>query len=70
MTPDLGQGGCQAIEDAVTLTCLLRTSGSIPDALARYANCAVVAPNLRAVPGSAFVRASASVQRWAPPVTV
>jgi FAD-dependent urate hydroxylase len=37
MTPDLGQGGCQAMEDAYVLTnCLLTTNISIEDALQRY----------------------------------
>ena len=36
-TPDLGQGGCQAIEDAWELTnALLTTNISVPDALQRY----------------------------------
>jgi 2-polyprenyl-6-methoxyphenol hydroxylase-like FAD-dependent oxidoreductase len=36
MTPDLGQGACQALEDAVVLTsCLCRTN-SIPEALQQY----------------------------------
>lgn len=36
-TPTLGQGGCQAIEDAESLTrCLLTTTISVPDALKRY----------------------------------
>jgi 2-polyprenyl-6-methoxyphenol hydroxylase-like FAD-dependent oxidoreductase len=34
MTPDLGQGGCQAVEDAVVLAAALRSGG--PDALQRY----------------------------------
>ena len=38
MTPDLGQGGCQAFEDAVTLGALLggAESADVPAALARY----------------------------------
>jgi FAD-dependent urate hydroxylase len=37
MTPDLGQGGCQAMEDAYVLaSCLLSTNLSIEDALQRY----------------------------------
>ena len=39
MTPDLGQGGCQAIEDAVTLVTLLtgaQTTNGIARALNRY----------------------------------
>jgi FAD-dependent urate hydroxylase len=36
-TPDLGQGGCQAIEDAwVLATTLLTTNLSVADALKRY----------------------------------
>jgi FAD-dependent urate hydroxylase len=37
MAPDLGQGGCQALEDALVLAqYLTSTTRSIPDALARY----------------------------------
>lgn len=38
MTPDLGQGACQAIEDAVTLAALLDLAdkATVPDALERY----------------------------------
>jgi FAD-dependent urate hydroxylase len=37
MSPDLGQGGCQAMEDAWVLTHYLSsTTGSVPDALRRY----------------------------------
>jgi FAD-dependent urate hydroxylase len=37
MSPDLGQGGCQAMEDAWVLThYLTSTTHSVPDALARY----------------------------------
>jgi len=37
MSPDLGQGGCQALEDAWVLTHFLTsTNRSVPDALARY----------------------------------
>jgi FAD-dependent urate hydroxylase len=37
MSPDLGQGGCQAMEDAWVLTHFLTsTTHSVPDALARY----------------------------------
>jgi FAD-dependent urate hydroxylase len=37
MAPDLGQGGCQALEDAVVLArCLALASGPIESALARY----------------------------------
>jgi FAD-dependent urate hydroxylase len=37
MAPDLGQGGCQALEDALVLALHLVTNDrSVPDALARY----------------------------------
>ena len=36
MTPDLGQGACQAFEDAVTLAAVLGDVTDVPAALARY----------------------------------
>ncbi|MFF4805532.1 FAD-dependent monooxygenase [Streptomyces sp. NPDC001351] len=36
MTPNLGQGACQALEDAVTLTAVLGTESTVEAALARY----------------------------------
>ena len=36
MTPDMGQGACQAIEDAVILADCLAGSGDIPPALGAY----------------------------------
>jgi 2-polyprenyl-6-methoxyphenol hydroxylase-like FAD-dependent oxidoreductase len=36
MTPNLGQGGCQAIEDAVVLGHLAATAADVPTALAGY----------------------------------
>jgi 2-polyprenyl-6-methoxyphenol hydroxylase-like FAD-dependent oxidoreductase len=36
MSPDLGQGGCQAIEDAVVLADALRTDADVTGALASY----------------------------------
>lgn len=37
MTPNLGQGGCQALEDALTLaTCLHAQPDNVPDALQQY----------------------------------
>ncbi|MER7493062.1 FAD-dependent monooxygenase [Streptomyces pharetrae] len=36
MTPNLGQGACQALEDAVTLTAALATEPAVDAALARY----------------------------------
>jgi FAD-dependent urate hydroxylase len=36
MAPDLGQGGCQALEDALVLSRCLNGGASVPDALAQY----------------------------------
>ncbi|GGV90884.1 MULTISPECIES: FAD-dependent monooxygenase [Streptomyces] len=36
MTPNLGQGACQALEDAVTLAAALATEATVKAALARY----------------------------------
>ena len=36
MTPNLGQGGCQAIEDAVVLGACLKTNAEVPSALIEY----------------------------------
>ena len=36
MTPNLGQGACQAIEDSVVLAALLQSKGQIEAALAEY----------------------------------
>ncbi len=36
MTPDVGQGGCQAIEDAAVLAAALREDTDVPGALNRY----------------------------------
>jgi 2-polyprenyl-6-methoxyphenol hydroxylase-like FAD-dependent oxidoreductase len=36
LTPDLGQGDCQALEDADTLTHLLAGNAEVPAALAGY----------------------------------
>jgi 2-polyprenyl-6-methoxyphenol hydroxylase-like FAD-dependent oxidoreductase len=36
MTPNLGQGGCQAIEDSVVLAACLKSSGQIEPALLAY----------------------------------
>ncbi|HYN74322.1 MAG TPA: FAD-dependent monooxygenase [Nakamurella sp.] len=96
MTPDPGQGGCLATEDAVKLVSLLGAPATVPDALIQYdrerrqrtqspaararmvgrvgqlrsrAGAGVRDGLLRLVPGSAFVRASTSVQRWDPPAS-
>jgi 2-polyprenyl-6-methoxyphenol hydroxylase-like FAD-dependent oxidoreductase len=36
MTPNMGQGGCQAVEDAVVLASCLAAEADLPTALARY----------------------------------
>jgi 2-polyprenyl-6-methoxyphenol hydroxylase-like FAD-dependent oxidoreductase len=36
MTPNLGQGACQALEDAVALAAALATEATVKAALARY----------------------------------
>ncbi|MFO0628332.1 MAG: FAD-dependent monooxygenase [Polyangiales bacterium] len=45
MTPNLGQGGCQAIEDAVVLAALLARRGDVAEALRRYASLRVERAN-------------------------
>ena len=96
MMPDLGQGGCLAIEDAVTLTALLGAPATVTDVLIQYdrqrrqrtqslasrarmvgrvgqlssrVGAGVRDGLLHLMPGSAFVRASTSVQRWDPPAS-
>ncbi|HEY0640769.1 MAG TPA: FAD-dependent monooxygenase [Pseudonocardiaceae bacterium] len=58
MTPDLGQGGCQAFEDAVALGIHLRgvTPDGVPDALRRY-------DAERRPRTTAFLRASTRMQK-------
>ncbi|NUW46087.1 FAD-dependent monooxygenase [Nonomuraea rhodomycinica] len=56
LTPDLGQGAAQALEDAVTLTALLGSGGEVEEALARY-------DRARRPRAQQVVRASAQVGR-------
>jgi 2-polyprenyl-6-methoxyphenol hydroxylase-like FAD-dependent oxidoreductase len=56
MTPDLGQGGCQSLEDAVTLAALAGPAASIEDALQQYSH-------QRAARGADLVRRSRSSGR-------
>ncbi|WP_102143125.1 FAD-dependent oxidoreductase [Mycobacterium hubeiense] len=56
MTPDLGQGACQALEDAVTLAALA-ANRSVPAALAQY-------DRIRRPRTQAMVRTSARVGRF------
>ena len=60
MTPDLGQGACQALEDAAELAALAAqaTPAEIPAALDRYAA-------LRRARASMIVRRSHSIARLA-----
>ena len=58
MAPNLGQGACQAIEDAVTLAYVLDRSGSIPEGLADYTAARMPRTSL-------IVRRSSQVARFA-----
>jgi 2-polyprenyl-6-methoxyphenol hydroxylase-like FAD-dependent oxidoreductase len=58
MTPYLGQGGCQAIEDAIVLGECLRATSSVTAALRTY-------ERRRAPRANAFVRRSRAVSRIA-----
>lgn len=64
MTPNLGQGGCQAIEDAVVLARSLAAHGGIADALAAYERARVPRAN-RFVADS---RRMGQVAQWRNPV--
>ena len=50
MLPNLGQGGCQAIEDAAALSAALAGGAPVPDALGAYERRA--APGPRTSPAS------------------
>lgn len=58
MTPNLGQGACQAIEDALALTDFISQYGAEPDALRRY-------ERFRCSRANAVVRASRQAGRVA-----
>lgn len=66
MTPNLGQGGCQAIEDAVVLGRCLAEAADIPAALLRYAQ--MRTPRTRAVVRQA--RRLGAVLQWSHPLAV
>lgn len=67
MTPNLGQGGCQAIEDAVVLADLLAEAhGDIPGALATYT--ATRAPHTAAVVRRS--RRMGAAAQWSSPPAV
>ncbi|GIJ76896.1 FAD binding domain-containing protein [Micromonospora phaseoli] len=57
MTPHLGQGACQAIEDAVTLGALAGPGGDVPAALRAY-------DRLRRPRSQAMARAAARTARY------
>ena len=64
ITPNLGQGACQAIEDAVVLTSLLESGADVVDALRAYEASRVRRTN-------SFVRRSRAlgrIGRWSNPV--
>jgi 2-polyprenyl-6-methoxyphenol hydroxylase-like FAD-dependent oxidoreductase len=56
MTPDLGQGGCQALEDAVVLGALIAAGTTLESSLQRYSA-------LRAPRGADLIRRSRSAGR-------
>ena len=66
MTPNLGQGGCQAVEDAVVLGRCLADAADVPAALLRYAEVRI--PRTRAVAQQA--RQLGAVLQWSHPVAV
>lgn len=77
MTPNLGQGGCQAIEDAVVLSGALASHERLPDALADYERIRVARANrivrdarrfgaLAAREGAIFQVVRDALIRWTP----
>ncbi len=77
MTPNLGQGGCQAIEDAVVLSGALASHAKLPDALADYERIRVARANrivrdarrfgaLAAREGALFQVVRDALIRWTP----
>jgi len=45
MTPNLGMGGCQAIEDAIVLAHAVKEAGLWPEGLARYQSARIARAN-------------------------
>lgn len=68
MTPNLGQGGCQALEDAATLSRLAASPdpGAVPQLLARY----TAARLARTTQVTRWSRRVATVSTWAAPPAV
>ena len=64
MTPNLGQGGCQALEDAATLAVAVETQPDLPTALRRYDE--LRRPRTQAMARKALLSRDLSHLRWAP----
>lgn len=64
MTPNLGQGGCQAVEDAVVLAHLLARDPDVPSALAAYRGPGIGARSASAVAPGASVNWPACPIPW------
>ncbi|WP_241661184.1 hypothetical protein [Thermomonospora catenispora] len=66
MTPDLGQGACRALEDAVTLAALLDARPTVAEALAAYD--AARRPRTRRIARRS--RLAGAVAQWGSPPAV
>lgn len=64
MTPNLGQGGCQALEDAATLSVAIETQPDLPTALRRYDE--LRRPRTQAMAKKALLSRDLSHLTWAP----
>ncbi len=64
MTPNLGQGGCQALEDAATLSVAVETQPDLPTALRRYDE--LRRPRTQALWRKALTGRDVSHLTWAP----
>lgn len=64
MTPNLGQGGCQALEDAATLTLAVDTQPDVPTALRRYDE--LRRPRTQALARKSRMSGTVSHLSWAP----
>jgi 2-polyprenyl-6-methoxyphenol hydroxylase-like FAD-dependent oxidoreductase len=64
MTPNLGQGGCQALEDAATLCVAVETQPDLATALRRYDE--LRRPRTQAMSRKALMGRNLSHLRWAP----
>lgn len=64
MTPHLGQGGCQALEDAATLSVAVETQPDVATALRRYDE--LRRPRTQALARKSLMTGVLSHQSWAP----